>query len=90
MTLFPSPFPSPYASPYPYPNAYGNGERLQLSFLSDYGATAVGGDYASSSAPHLDLHFCYRACHAAGKREACVTILSMLGQYRCLHLRVLT
>ena len=33
------------------------------TFLNEFGASGMHG--------WLDLHYCYRACQAAGKKEAC-------------------
>ena len=54
-------------------------DSLMLSFLNDVDTAGAAG--AGGSGGGLDLHYCYRACQAAGKQEACVTILSMMGQY---------
>ena len=44
-----------------------------VTFLNECGGNVVD--------EWLDLHYCYRACQAAGKKEACVMILSLMGQY---------
>jgi hypothetical protein len=48
-------------------------DKAMVAFLSD--CSASGLDAA------LDLHFCYRTCQAAGKKEACIMVLSLMHQY---------
>jgi hypothetical protein len=48
-------------------------DKAMVAFLNDYCGSGVDA--------WLDLHYCYRACQAAGKKEACIAILSLMGQY---------
>ena len=48
-------------------------DKAMVTFLNECGGTGVD--------EWLDLHYCYRSCQAAGKKEASIMILSLMGQY---------